>query len=450
MSRTSQLRPSDAPVLPEATPLSGQFSPASVGRRQPRVFRNSYTRAGRRFVTSGWAVKLQHQGQRRTISLRAASKAAAAREAKAISDTLLAEGWESVLRGYPQGGRGESQPAKCDTAYWRDRLLVRRYPFPGAGGGASGLAVRIDHAGGGYWFPLDTTDHDTAAEQARQIYETVLQQGWEECCRQFPRELILGFEWCANPLLWTYTTIHTILAADHTPAQLITANPAPQPVLILERDAGVRRALAWCVNQHHGLRALTSDSMESLATIPAAHRPVLILTNRSFVERLEKTLSARVISHWNEVPVLPYSVAVDGDQLFVSTPGGATGYFLKRVRPERLLEPMLDAFGRFKLPGEEFLPHVKSYFHSTLRPRTGLASATVDRLTPRENEVLALLSKGRVDKEIAQALGISAWTVHGHIKRIFERLQVRTRTEAVVRHLEKQAGFYHHLSRDNH
>ncbi len=61
----------------------------------------------------------------------------------------------------------------------------------------------------------------------------------------------------------------------------------------------------------------------------------------------------------------------------------------------------------------------------------------VSRLTRRENEVLALLSKGRADKEIAQALGISAWTVHGHIKSIFERLGVRTRTGAVVRYLEK-------------
>jgi len=51
--------------------------------------------------------------------------------------------------------------------------------------------------------------------------------------------------------------------------------------------------------------------------------------------------------------------------------------------------------------------------------------------------VMVLLSKGSVDKEIAQALGISVWTVHGHIKSIFERLQVHTRTEAVVRFLEK-------------
>ena len=50
---------------------------------------------------------------------------------------------------------------------------------------------------------------------------------------------------------------------------------------------------------------------------------------------------------------------------------------------------------------------------------------------------MELLSKGFVDKEIAQAMGISAWTVHGHIKHIFERLHVRTRTEAVIRFLEK-------------
>ena len=59
------------------------------------------------------------------------------------------------------------------------------------------------------------------------------------------------------------------------------------------------------------------------------------------------------------------------------------------------------------------------------------------KLTPRENEVLLLLSKGGVDKEIAQAMGISVWTVHGHIKKIFERLSVHTRTEAVIRYLEK-------------
>jgi DNA-binding CsgD family transcriptional regulator len=58
-------------------------------------------------------------------------------------------------------------------------------------------------------------------------------------------------------------------------------------------------------------------------------------------------------------------------------------------------------------------------------------------LTRREHEILELLSKGYPDKEIANALGISSWTVHGHVKNIFAKLDVHTRTEAVVRSLQK-------------
>ncbi len=89
------------------------------------------------------------------------------------------------------------------------------------------------------------------------------------------------------------------------------------------------------------------------------------------------------------------------------------------------------------MPAGDLLARAKSYFKQLLQPRSNHMASAIGRLTRRESEVLALLSKGCVDKEIAQALGISAWTVHGHIKNIFERLQVRTRTEAVVRYLEK-------------
>jgi DNA-binding CsgD family transcriptional regulator len=58
-------------------------------------------------------------------------------------------------------------------------------------------------------------------------------------------------------------------------------------------------------------------------------------------------------------------------------------------------------------------------------------------LTSREREVLDYLSKGYIDKEIAEALGISAWTVHGHIKSIFEKFDVHSRTAAVVKYLQK-------------
>ncbi|MGA2871453.1 MAG: LuxR C-terminal-related transcriptional regulator, partial [Verrucomicrobiota bacterium] len=79
----------------------------------------------------------------------------------------------------------------------------------------------------------------------------------------------------------------------------------------------------------------------------------------------------------------------------------------------------------------------KAYFKKLLQSPSSGDKSALAKLTRRECEVLALLTKGLVDKEIAQAMGISIWTVHGYIKSIFERLKVHTRTEAVVRYLEK-------------
>ena len=59
------------------------------------------------------------------------------------------------------------------------------------------------------------------------------------------------------------------------------------------------------------------------------------------------------------------------------------------------------------------------------------------KLTDREHEIMNLLSRGCVDKEIADALQISIWTVHGHLKRIYEKLGVHTRTEAAIKFLDK-------------
>jgi DNA-binding NarL/FixJ family response regulator len=163
----------------------------------------------------------------------------------------------------------------------------------------------------------------------------------------------------------------------------------------------------------------------------------MVLLNHNLAGRLGVNLNGQVTVLPPSVPALGYSTCVDGDQLFVSTPGGAQGYLLKRVNPARLLEPIFNDAGRPNYSASGLQDRVKTYFKALLQPRSDPDSSLLARLTRREREVLDLLSKGCVDKEIAQALGISAWTVHDHFKNIFERLGVRTRTEAVVRYLEK-------------
>ena len=206
---------------------------------------------------------------------------------------------------------------------------------------------------------------------------------------------------------------------------------------MFELDAGIRRALCWGIDQHAGFVSVPCDSVESFTHALALHKPRMVLLNRNLAGRIGFKSAGTVTAIQPGVPALTYSVHVDGDQMFVSTPGGAGGYLVKRVKPDRLLEPILKVANRSELMTEDFLLRVKYYFQELLQLHSSHDSLALTKLTRREREVMELLSRGCVDKEIAQAMGISVWTVHGHIKDIFKRLHVRTRTEAVIRYFEK-------------
>jgi hypothetical protein len=107
---------------------------------------------------------------------------------------------------------------------WKDRLILRRYRFQPSGETEHDLATRIECGGVGYFFPLGTPNTETAAARADQIYQLVVKQGWNSVFQQFSRELIITFEWCLNPVLWTYTTIHT-LVDKRTETAVEVANP---------------------------------------------------------------------------------------------------------------------------------------------------------------------------------------------------------------------------------
>src|SRR6185503_20825442 len=79
------------------------------------------------------------------------------------------------------------QTSECN---WKDRLILRRYHFPASGGSEHDLAVRIDYAGTGYYFPLGTPDAEAAAAKAARIYRMVENQGWNSVFQEFSRELI--------------------------------------------------------------------------------------------------------------------------------------------------------------------------------------------------------------------------------------------------------------------
>ena len=112
---------------------------------------------------------------------------------------------------------------------------------------------------------------------------------------------------------------------------------------------------------------------------------------------------------------------------------GATGYLLKRSRPNDILAAIRDVVQGGSPMSPQIARKVVQFFHK----RQGTAGE-LEQLTKREAEILSQLAKGSLYKEIADEMKISLDTVRTHVQHIYGKLQVHSRTEAVVKYLELQ------------
>ena len=399
-----------------------------------RVFQNSYSYRGTLRRVRGWSVKIQYQGHRRTLSLRATDRAAAADEAARLYQTILTEGWPPRKRanGEKSGATTHSSRAngpELTRHFWRQRLMRRPYPIRA---GISPWVVRMEHHGSSALFVLDSRRRETASAQALAIYRALLKHGWAGALEKQRREITVGFHWSTHPVMWSYTTFHTELA-DEKPA--LAKKASALSVVIVEPDSGVRRALKRMVNAHPQAVCVAAYSGGEINESTRPRRGELWLLNQNLPKDARQYLE-RLHARAPGFASLIYSVHEDSNQLFLATPGGVSGYHLRRSRPEQFLEPVMPLSAAL-LSSPRILARAKAFFQTSLMTAQGEDQWLLEDLTARENEILQLLSKGHVDKEIAGRLGISAWTVHTHVKNIFEKLDVHTRTEAVAKYLQK-------------
>jgi DNA-binding NarL/FixJ family response regulator len=412
-----------------------------------RLFRNTFTYKGRIVKVRGWSVKIQLFGKRKTFSLSSSDPTQAAAEACSLYQTISTQGWDAVgqrparVAFQSHFGKVVAAPAagvESDAESWKRRLIHRPYPQRTDPNAEPEFSVRIEHAGITRFFPLGTSDEATAAAAAMRIYRTVVNQGWAVANQKFSRELTLAFRWLDDPLAWTYTTIHTWKSGDPRPA-FANQNPksARRSVGMVEPDAGIRLALAACVNHQDGFgcHAAYPSSAEALREI-ARHPVDLILVNYSLPNQPGSACLQEMQRVKPGLVGLLYSVFEDSDILFKSTPGGSAGYMLKRTPSFRIFDPIAETTAA---PTRELIATcIREYFQKLVEAMpVGPSLLEMAKLTPREHEILALLAKGYLAKEIADTLGISTWTVHGHAKSIFEKLNVHTRTKAVVKFLQK-------------
>ena len=122
----------------------------------------------------------------------------------------------------------------------------------------------------------------------------------------------------------------------------------------------------------------------------------------------------------------------DSEMIFNSLRAGASGYLLKRYAATELLAAIMEVHEGGSPMSMQIARKVVSHFHQIRKP-----ASDVELLTEREQGILALLAKGLPYKQIADQLGISPSTVHGHLHKIYGKLHVQSRTEAVVKFLGK-------------
>jgi len=205
-------------------------------------------------------------------------------------------------------------------------------------------------------------------------------------------------------------------------------------VAIVEDDAGIRRSLEWLVKSSSEFSCVAScqSAEEALRLLPKAAPQVVLmdinLPNRSGIEctaALKELLPA--------VQVVMITVYGDAEKVFNALRAGASGYILKRTPPERILQAIREVHAGGVPMSSEIARKVLGAF------REPTAAPTEEQnLSRREPEVLELLSQGCANKEIADKLSISIETVTWHLRHIYSKLHVRSRTQAALKFLGRQ------------
>jgi DNA-binding NarL/FixJ family response regulator len=137
-----------------------------------------------------------------------------------------------------------------------------------------------------------------------------------------------------------------------------------------------------------------------------------------------------------QVLVIMLTVFEDEDMIFDALMAGATGYLLKRQPPEQLLEAVHELLAG----GSPMSATIARKVVKLLQRSAGVSKATSGvrlLLSDRQREMLELLAFGEPYKAIADKMGLSIHTVRGYIRRIYEKLQVHSRTEAVAKYLRQ-------------
>jgi DNA-binding NarL/FixJ family response regulator len=202
-------------------------------------------------------------------------------------------------------------------------------------------------------------------------------------------------------------------------------------VAIVDDEADLRENIAGFVDAAKGFRCVNAyaSAEEALARLAQDQPDVVLMDiNLGGMSGIECVRQLKPLMPATQVVML--TVFEDTEKIFSALAAGASGYLLKRLAPAKLLEAIREVHEG----GSPMSAPIARKVVQSLQKKSAAADASAE-LSTREREVLNGLAEGEAYKQIADRLGVSIHTVRNYIRRIYEKLHVQSRTEAVAKFL---------------
>ena len=198
-------------------------------------------------------------------------------------------------------------------------------------------------------------------------------------------------------------------------------------IALVEDDSEISGSLSYILGEHLGNENISKySSAESFIYSLKSTQPDVVLMDIQLPGMNGIECVALTKSQYPEIQFMIFSIYEDSEKLFEALCAGATGYLIKSSPPEKILASIQEIFHG----GSPMSPQIARKVVERFGKNNGAQSA-LNLLTDREKEILNFLSKGLRYKEISAQLFLSVETVRKHVRNIYGKLQVSSRTEAL-------------------
>lgn len=207
-------------------------------------------------------------------------------------------------------------------------------------------------------------------------------------------------------------------------------------VSIVEDDNSIRQILSEWVNRAEGFKCLSvhGSAESALARLPI-EKPAIVLVDINLPGQSGIECVRRLKPVMDGTLFVMLTVYEDSAHIFDALKAGASGYLLKRTPCEDLIASLREV----QQGGSPMTSYIARKVVQSFHQAEPEKAAAAEGLSPREREVLELLARGYFYKEITEALSLSISTVNTHVRRIYEKLHVHSRAQAVAKLAELPA-----------